>query len=265
MSFDDIQQAFFLYSLSLPRLIACFIFLPILNKKTLGGAMIRNAILFSLALFAFPLINQEALPDSIDGTWIILILVKEMLIGMLIGFIAAIPFWAIEATGFLIDNQRGAAMASMFNPLLGSQTTPTAVLFTQTLITLFFSGGGFVSFMYAVFKSYSSWPILEFFPSINSDWVAFFYGLFEQLLYLGILMSAPLVLAMFLAEFGLALISRFAPQLNVFSLSMPIKSAVSSALIIVYLALLMQYFQKSLIDITFFQEQLNSIFINKGP
>ncbi|MCV5216123.1 SctT family type III secretion system export apparatus subunit VscT, partial [Escherichia coli] len=85
-----------------------------------------------------------------DGLWLIVILGKEVLLGMLIGFVAAIPFWAIEATGFLVDNQRGAAMASMFNPTLGSQSTPTAVLLTQTLITLFFSGGGFVAFIYAL-------------------------------------------------------------------------------------------------------------------
>ncbi|MDW1918395.1 EscT/YscT/HrcT family type III secretion system export apparatus protein, partial [Vibrio sp. Vb0349] len=42
MSYDDLHQALFLYSLTLPRLMACFIFLPILSKQMLGGAMIRN-------------------------------------------------------------------------------------------------------------------------------------------------------------------------------------------------------------------------------
>lgn len=163
MSYDDLHQALFLYSLTLPRLMACFIFLPILSKQMLGGAMIRNGVLCSLALFIFPVVNEQALPAETDGLWLIVILGKEVLLGMLIGFVAAIPFWAIEATGFLVDNQRGAAMASMFNPTLGSQSTPTAVLLTQTLITLFFSGGGFVAFIYALFKSYTTWPILGFF------------------------------------------------------------------------------------------------------
>ncbi len=163
------------------------------------------------------------MPAETDGLWLIVILGKEVLLGMLIGFVAAIPFWAIEATGFLVDNQRGAAMASMFNPTLGSQSTPTAVLLTQTLITLFFSGGGFVAFIYALFKSYTTWPILGFFPMVTDAWVSFFYDQFQQLMWLGVLMSAPLVLAMFLAEFGLALISRFAPQLNVSSWRCPSK------------------------------------------
>ncbi len=156
MSYDDLHQALFLYSLTLPRLMACFIFLPILNKQTLGGTMVRNGVLCSLALFIFPMINQQDLPTETDGIWLMIVLGKEVLLGLLIGFVAAIPFWAIEAAGFLVDNQRGAAMASMFNPTLGSQSTPTAVLLTQTLITLFFSGGGFVAFIYALFNSYAS-------------------------------------------------------------------------------------------------------------
>ncbi|EOS9876267.1 SctT family type III secretion system export apparatus subunit VscT [Vibrio parahaemolyticus] len=259
MSYDDLHQALFLYSLTLPRLMACFIFLPILSKQMLGGAMIRNGVLCSLALFIFPVVNEQALPSEPDGLWLIVILGKEVLLGMLIGFVAAIPFWAIEATGFLVDNQRGAAMASMFNPTLGSQSTPTAVLLTQTLITLFFSGGGFVAFIYALFKSYTTWPILGFFPMVTDAWVSFFYDQFQQLMWLGVLMSAPLVLAMFLAEFGLALISRFAPQLNVFFLAMPIKSAIASVLLIVYLGLMMDHFEALFYGITRFGDQLNTI------
>ncbi|TNZ76517.1 EscT/YscT/HrcT family type III secretion system export apparatus protein [Vibrio parahaemolyticus] len=259
MSYDDLHQALFLYSLTLPRLMACFIFLPILSKQMLGGAMIRNGVLCSLALFIIPVVNEQALPAETDGLWLIVILGKEVLLGMLIGFVAAIPFWAIEATGFLVDNQRGAAMASMFNPTLGSQSTPTAVLLTQTLITLFFSGGGFVAFIYALFKSYTTWPILGFFPMVTDAWVSFFYDQFQQLMWLGVLMSAPLVLAMFLAEFGLALISRFAPQLNVFFLAMPIKSAIASVLLIVYLGLMMDHFEALFYGITRFGDQLNTI------
>ncbi|HHX8261950.1 TPA: type III secretion system export apparatus subunit SctT [Vibrio diabolicus] len=259
MSYHDLHQALFLYSLTLPRLMACFIFLPILSKQMLGGTMVRNGVLCSLALFIFPMINQQSLPAETDGIWLIVILGKEVLIGLLIGFVAAIPFWAIEAAGFLVDNQRGAAMASMFNPTLGSQSTPTAVLLTQTLITLFFSGGGFVTFIYALFKSYTSWPIADFFPTVSDAWVSFFYAQFEQLMWLGVLMSAPLVLAMFLAEFGLALISRFAPQLNVFFLAMPIKSAIASVLLIVYLGLMMDHFEVQFYGITRFAEQLNTI------
>jgi len=259
MNYEELHQALFVYSLTLPRMMACFIFLPILNKQMLGGSMVRNGVLCSLALFVFPLNNHQTIPEDIDGLWLLVILGKEVLLGLLIGFIAALPFWAVDASGFLIDNQRGAAMASMFNPSLGSQSTPTAVLLTQTLITLFFSGGGFIAFAYAMFQSYKTWPILKFFPSVTEAWIHFFYGQFQQMLWLGVLLSAPLVLAMFLSEFGLALISRFAPQLNVFSLAMPIKSAISSILLIFYIGIMMDHYVALFPNITLFVEQLNPL------
>ena len=98
-----------------------------------------------------------------------------------------------------------------------------------------------------MFQSYVSWPVATFFPYIGSQWVDFFYGQFGQLLRLCLLLAAPLLIAMFLAEFGLALISRFAPSLNVFILAMPIKSIVASLLLVMYLNGLMEHASDSLL------------------
>jgi type III secretion protein T len=61
-----------------------------------------------------------------------------------------------------------------------------------------------------------------------------------------VLIAAPVVIAMFLSEFGLALVSRFAPQLNVFILSMPIKSGVAIALLTVYCSFIIRFFSDEL-------------------
>ncbi len=214
--------------------------LPVLAKQTLGGGLVRNGVACSLALFAYPIV-AGSLPPALGALDIALLIGKEVLLGLLIGFVATIPFWAMEATGFIIDNQRGAALASTLNPSLGSQTSPTGLLLTQTLITLFFSGGAFLALVGSLFRSYASWPVSSFFPQFGSQWVAFFYAQFSQMLMLCALFAAPLLIAMFLAEFGLALVSRFAPSLNVFILAMPIKSLVASLLLVLYLGILMEH------------------------
>ncbi|MPY25662.1 EscT/YscT/HrcT family type III secretion system export apparatus protein [Shewanella psychropiezotolerans] len=259
MTIEDFQQFFLVYSMTLPRLFGCFIMLPILSKQMLGSALLRNGVLCSLAIYLYPVVAEQPHPSSVDGIMLVLLLAKEILLGLLISFIAAIPFWAIEATGFFIDNQRGATLASAFNPALGHQSTPTGVLFTQTLITLFFVSGSFIAFMGAIFDSYQHWPVMTFFPEIGEQWVDFFYGQFEQMLTLCVLMAAPIVIAMFMAEFGLALISRFAPQLNVFALSMPIKSGIASFLLIIYVVTLMQFFSKEILQLADFPYLLGPI------
>ncbi|MGY6036541.1 type III secretion system export apparatus subunit SctT [Aeromonas sp. AE23HZ002T15] len=248
MTLETLQAQMLAYTLLLPRFISCFVMLPILSKQMLGGAMIRNGVICSLALYAYPMV-AHSLPPAMDGMALALLIAKEVLLGLLIGFVAAIPFWAIEASGFLIDNQRGAAMGSLFNPSLASQTSPTGLLLTQTLITLFFAGGAFLSLLGALFQSYASWPVTHFFPAIGSQWISFFYGQFSQMLLLCALLAAPLLIAMFLAEFGLALISRFAPSLNVFVLAMPIKSAVASLLLVIYIKLMMDHVYRQVLAV----------------
>ena len=56
-----------------------------------------------------------------------------------------------------------------------------------------------------------------------------------------LLFAAPAVVAMFLAELGLALVSRFAPQLQVFFLAMPIKSALALLVLVLYMGTLFDY------------------------
>jgi len=175
MTLESLQAQMLAYTLLLPRFISCFVMLPVLSKQMLGGAMIRNGVVCSLALYAYPTV-ADTLPDQLDGMALAMLIAKEVLLGLLIGFVAAIPFWAIEASGFLIDNQRGAAMGSLFNPSLGSQTSPTGLLLTQTLITLFFASGAFLALLAALFQSYISWPVAHFFPTIDEQWVNFFYG-----------------------------------------------------------------------------------------
>lgn len=239
MTIEDLQQLMLAYTMLLPRFMACFVIMPILGKQMLGGAMIRNGVVCSLALFAYPSV-ADSLPSNLAAIDIMLLIVKEVVLGLVIGFIATIPFWAVESCGFIIDNQRGAAMASVLNPTLGSQTSPTGLLLTQTLITLFFVGGAFLSLLAALYQSYLTWPVLSLFPLSIENWVDFFYSQFARMLELGLLLAAPLLIAMFVAEFGLALISRFAPSLNVFILAMPIKSAIASFLLVVYIGILME-------------------------
>ncbi len=240
MTVEDLQQLMLVYTMLLPRFMACFVIMPILGKQMLGGGLIRNGVVCSLALFAYPSV-ADSLPPNLAAMDIMLLIVKEVVLGLVIGFIATIPFWAVESCGFIIDNQRGAAMASVLNPTLGSQTSPTGLLLTQTLITLFFVGGAFLSLLAALYQSYITWPVLSLFPLAIENWVDFFYSQFARMLELGLLLAAPLLIAMFVAEFGLALISRFAPSLNVFILAMPIKSAIASFLLVVYIGILMEH------------------------
>ncbi len=235
----EIKNVFFIYSMTMVRMAAAFNTLPILNKQVVGGAMIRNGIVGSLAIFLYPMVAAQE-PDSSPGMMIIFtIILKEVMIGMMIGFLATIPFWIMEAAGFVIDNQRGASMASTMNPMSGSETSPMGLLFSQSFTCIYLISGTFLILLGSLFHSYKAWPIFSFYPELNQSAVLFFMGQFDTIITLAVWLAAPIMICMFITEWGIALISRSAPQLNVFILAMPIKSAVAVAILVIYISTIM--------------------------
>lgn len=238
---EELRQALMVFSFTLPRILATFLVLPILSSQSIPGTA-RNGVVMSMALFAYPIVAVGAPSAELSMIAGLGILLKETFLGTIIGFSGAIVFWGIESVGYFIDNTRGASMASSIDPLTGSQTSPLGILLTQALTVIFFAGGGFLFFLAAIYESYGFWPVFSFFPQINPEGAVYFLGLVDRLVGLAVFMGAPVVIAMLLSEIGLALISRFAPQLNVFFLSMPVKSGVGFFVLVVYAGILLSYF-----------------------
>ena len=239
---EDAKNALLLIGFCLPRLLAVLMILPVFSGQILTG-ITRAGIAVSLTLFIYPIVASgapqiEELGAVVAGA----ILLKELVIGLLIGFSVAAIFWAIESVGFVIDNQRGASMASSMDPMTGTQTSPLGVLFTQAFIALFFVGGGFLALLGALYESYLFWPVFSYYPNLNLAGADHFLGVLDMVVMLTVLLAAPVALAMFLSEYGLGLISRFAPQLNVFFLAMPVKSAVGMLFLVFYLGVVLRFF-----------------------
>jgi type III secretion protein T len=228
------------YSLALPRLVAAFAVLPFFSQQVLTGSL-RGGVAASLGLIMVPFVAVELTPLHLSGIQIGLIVGKEVLVGLLVGYPIAVLFWSVEAVGFYIDNQRGAAMASSADPLTGADTTPLGILFTQAFTVYFVMSGAFLLLLGVLYQTYAIWPVSSFVPHFGAGGPDFYLVLFDQGMQLVMVLSAPVIIAMFLTEFGLALVSRFAPQLNVFFLAMPIKSAVAVGLLILYTPIMFRH------------------------
>ena len=262
---DDIvanfKDYFYIYSITMVRMTAAFASFPLLNKQLLGGAMIRNGIVGAMAIFLFPVVSTQA-PDTSPGVMIIFaVLIKEVFIGMMIGFMATIPFWALEAAGFFIDNQRGASMASSLNHMSGSESSPMGILFSQAFSTIYIIGGMFLIMLKGVFFSYVAWPVFSFYPELKMATTTFVLNQFDLIITLAVWLAAPIIICMFITEFGIALISRSAPQLNVFILAMPIKSAVAVAILTLYVGVIMTLGSREALSFTSVLKQLGHLFL----
>ncbi len=227
--------------LAMARIGGAFAICPALTDSMIPGVA-RRAATLGIAFMAIPFV-KAGMPPGEPTWWMFAILAAhEALIGFLIGFFSAIPFWVAENVGNFIDNQRGATMGEVYSPLNGSQVSTTGIFFTQLVSTIFFVSGAIFLFLGALYKSYAIWPVFPSgaaFPSFTSDAPVQILGALDGMLRTTVVISAPVIIVMFLATLGLGLVNRTAPQLNVFFLSMPVKSALGVAMLIVYLPFIM--------------------------
>lgn len=227
-------------ALTQARILAMFLVLPLFNAQIVPR-LVRFSIAGALGWMVVPAVHADL--QNIDFTaaqWLVVI-VKEAFVGFVIGYIAAIPFWVFEAIGFLVDNQRGASIASTLNPLTGNDSSPLGILFNQAFMVYFLISGGFTVLLSVLFDSFTYWPVTTWFPRMTMDAVPLFLQQLDHLMHMAVLLAAPILLAMFLAEVGLALVSRFVPQLQVFFMAMPIKSALAMLVMMLYAATLFDY------------------------
>lgn len=225
------------FSLSIPRFIAAFSLLPFFNTQVIPG-MMRTGVAASMCLILVPMIADQMAGVPVSGGGLFLLVLKEVIVGIMIGYPVAAVFWAIEGIGFYVDNQRGSAMASSADPLTGADTTPLGILFTQAFTVYFMKSGAFLLLLGAFYQTYVIWPVGNFVPSFGATGPVFYLEVLDRLMRTIVVLSAPLIVAMFLAEFAMALVSRFTPQLNVFFLAMPIKSGLAMLMLLFYAPIL---------------------------
>ena len=234
MDVSDLITDFITFTLGLPRVLGMFAMIPIFGRQALPGSA-RNAVAVAFTLFMYPVYSAGLDVASLSSISLLGIIIKEAVIGMLMGFAIGTIFWGVQSMGFVIDNQRGATMASSIDPMTGTQTSPLGIFMMQVLTVFFYISGGVFFMLRAFYNSYLAFPVATFYPNLTMDGAVHFLSLMDSILALALLFAAPALIAMFLSEFALGLVSRFAPQLNVFFLSMPVKSAVGMLLLLLSL------------------------------
>lgn len=234
MSYLEFHRWVLAAVLAMARIGGAFAVCPALTDSMIPGVARRAAVL-GFSCLVIPVIHASMPPGEPNALMFGFAALKEALLGFLIGYFAAIPFWVAENVGNFIDNQRGATMGEVYSPLSGAQVSTTGIFFTQVVSTIFFISGAILLLLGALYSSYGRWPVFEHGITFVSDAPIVILGSLDGMLRSTVIISAPVIIVMFLATLGLGLVNRTAPQLNVFFLSMPVKSALGIGMLVVYI------------------------------
>jgi flagellar biosynthetic protein FliR len=155
--------------------------------------------------------------------------VTEVVIGAALGFVVQVLFAAVQYAGDLIDLTGGFSLQPAYDPL--SMTTSSSVGRLHYLLatTLLFTSGGHLLIVRGFATSYEGMPVGG---SVPTEQLAQVLITALSMMFLAALQIAgPMVAVLLLADVALALLSRAAPALNIFSFGFPVKILLTMALL----------------------------------
>ncbi len=206
--------------------------IPIVTIAPFFGAKVPAAVKIGLAVsFTFILLPHIVATSSLQLAFDINYIgysVKELLIGIFFAFLSSIPFHIVQASGLLIDFQRGSSAMQATDPILQSQVSPIGILYNYLLIVIFFQVGGPFFFLETLMQSFTFIPVDGFFSggffNLNVPFWQTMITLLTKFTMLSIQFAAPSLVAIFMADLFLGIANRLAPQVQIAFLGMAIKS-----------------------------------------
>lgn len=213
------------WGVAMLRPLGIAMLLPVFSIGMLGAGLLRNALVLALAIPVVPLVHAAPDIPSQWGAWGMLVL-RELCIGGLLGFAAALPFWAVDMTGYVIDTMRGASMASVLNPLMGAQSSVFGIALTQMLCVLFFITPAAHALLTTLYDSYAVLPVGHPWQWHDGS-LAWLLSLWQAMQVMCVAVALPAMVVMVLVDMSMGFVNRAAQQLNVFFLAMPVKSAMA--------------------------------------
>lgn len=213
--------------LVLIRVSAMLALMPVVGSASISfHVRVGLALAFTIAIFPAIPHSTVVLPTGAPGFFVMVF--KEIVTGLLIGWCFGIIFQVVEIAGAVIDSQAGYSMVELFDPITGQ----TSHLFGQFLVavaTVSFMVSGAMAKMVAVMAQ--SFVVLPLDASLlrSEALVPILRNLAIATFSTGIQMAGPVLMALFMVTLVMAVVSRIMPAMNAWMLAMPIQITVACA------------------------------------
>lgn len=216
-------------ALVLMRVGALWMFFPIFAHGSIPGPVrMAGAITLSVALVpvAAGRLPAWSLTQAPEAGELVLFVIREVLIGAGMGLVARFFFSAASSSAHWLGMQMGFSAGGILDPEFQQQESPWGEFHNWVAMVVFFSVGGHLLLIRAIADSYQvSWdPMFQRLgdPAAGAEfWVEVGKSFFNWVLKL----SGPMVTVLLLIQSALGILSKFVPQINIWSVSIPITIA----------------------------------------
>lgn len=208
---------------------------PVFNRKEINSIV---KLSFAMILATIFLITLKVPAPPEDNCLLISILLN-FIVGSIIGYMAQLILLAIDAGADMINMQMGLTSAMVLDPTTSSQTSILGKCFSLMGILIFIEVGGLYWLINAFVRSFTIFPVyaatIPLTKIVNLDYLI---QMSSNVLYMGLQIASPVLLATLGQDIILGVISKTAPQVNVFQLSFLFKPVFGAAIMVWILPML---------------------------
>lgn len=200
------------------RLGALFIASPIFGARTVP-VKIRIILAVAITFIIQPSLPfvETIEPLSPEGIFIIF---QQIAIGIVMGMILQIMFAALVMAGQVMATTMGLGFASAVDPQNGVQVTMLGQFYLIVATLFFLVMDGHLLAIQILVDSFSALPIQADYLSVDMFWNICIFS--SHMFVAALLISLPVMVGVLLVNLGFGVITRAAPQLNIFALGFPI-------------------------------------------
>ncbi len=196
-----------------------------------GVLRMSVAMAFAIPVFAYASPDFQANIEA-SGVPFIILFLKEIIIGALLGWLISLPLSIAIGAGAIIDFYRGSFQGPP-DPT-GGQVTAIGNLFMISSLGLFASIGGFWILIDLLYESYISWPIYSPMPNITEG-MGVILSMFTSLIKSSFILAAPIVTVMFITDMTYLIAAKLGKKINITFLAFSTKAMVSAILLPIFI------------------------------
>lgn len=217
------------------RMMGFIILAPVFSRKEIPS-VVKIGFAFLVTIIITSVLKPAAMPANNS---LVLALVLNMAVGAMIGYMARLILIAIDAGADMINMQMGLSSAMIMDPTTQSQISILEKYFSLFAVLLFIHIGGIYWLFQAFMRSFEIFPIyatsIPLAQVVNMDYLI---QMTSNVLYMGLQIASPVLLATLGQDLILGIISKTAPQVNVFQLSFLFKPVLGAAIMVWILPML---------------------------
>ncbi len=232
--FHNYLYAFFLM---FARLLAFFQIAPVFRRKEIFH-MAKIGMTMALTFVFMGVIDVGEIPTDVPYLYLFFI---NVLIGYFFGLICRFIYATIQAAGDMANNQMALSSASTFDPSTRVQTSIVGKVMSWLGLVIFIELGGLQWMFIAFRRIFDIFPVFEptpmFVDAVTLDYIILTSG---NIIFIGFQIVGPVIITTLAIDITLGIISKTAPQINVFQLSFVFKPCVGTMVLLATLPIMLR-------------------------